>query len=315
MKTSVITSSMGRKVTLNRLFLNLATQTQLPDEIILIEAGGATWDNSEFPETLRANVRVLYAPGESLAASRARGQQNARGELLLFLDDDIIMPATYIAEASAYLRDNPAIMAVGGRYIDETVTGRANWSLMVGRLLGIYGNGARNRILPSGWLDYVRGKSTSEITSADWLFGCNSVIRASAFAHPDVHYTAEMAAWSFLEDGYFYSRVISAYGDCVRLLPGLEVVHAPIASSGSMSRVTLRMRILYRYIFWRDRLRDGSLLSRLRFDMGMLANLLLMLKQEKKTWVISECLKSYFFTLIHKNMTWEKANEFIFPPH
>ena len=312
MKISVIISSMGRKFTLGRLLVNISNQTLLPNEIIIIEAGAERWSPAEFPKSLADNICVTYAPAMSLAAARSKGQQLATGDLLIFIDDDIIMPMSYIAESCNFLQSNPLIVAVGGCYTDDGVANRSRWSLGIGRLLGVYGDGSRNRIMRNGWLDYVRGKNRERISSADWLFGCNSVIRAQAFDHPDIHFETDMAAWSFLEDGYFYSKVIKAFGDCVRILPRLAVIHAPLDSSGNLSKITVRMRILYRYIFWRDQLSSGKISDRLRFDLGMLANVLLMFKMERHPWIILECLKTCFFYSRNKQMNWIRANEYIF---
>ncbi len=310
MKTSIITSTVTRKTTMLRMLDCLARQTQLPDEIIIIEAGEGTWGPEDFPEILRTRYQVHYAPKESLSASRDRGRKLATGDVLFFLDDDLILPDAYIATATEYLRDHPQIMGVGGRYVDESITGRRTWTLAIGRVLGIYGDGSRNRILPSGWIDYVRGDAATQITSAEWLFGCNSAIRRSAFDR--AHMETQMAAWSFLEDAFFGTSLTAAYGDCLRLLPAMEVIHAPMASSGRLSPITLRMRILYRYIFWRERLRGQRPVG---FWLGMLANLLLMLRLECKFWVVPECLRAYLFCVREPQMDWEKANGFVFAKH
>ena len=315
MKTTVITSSVNRCVTLKNLFQSLSEQTTLPDEIILIEAGDALHQKEAFPENLQHKLQIYYAPKESLAASRERGRKSATGDILLFLDDDIILPKHYIESALNHLSNNPKVMAVGGLYCDDSTVNRRKWSIAIGRVLGIYSGGSSNRILMSGWTDYVRNKYANTITIAEWLFGCNWVIRAKTFDHNDVRIESQLAAWSFLEDVILGFHITKAYGKCMHLLPDLGVIHAPNNSSGRITATTLRMRILYRYIFWRECLKDGSIKSNARFYLGMLANLLLMLKQEKNFWVVAESIKTYSFLRNHPKINWELANEFIFSPH
>ena len=313
MKTSVIIPTLNRKATAQRLLADLAAQTHIPDEIIVLEGGKDVWTLDDLPTSLHKRTRFIPTTNPGTSVTRDMGRQAATGDMLVFFDDDVRLPSpAYIETALNFLDQNPSIMAVGGVYTDSSVTGRKDWSFTIGRLLGIYADGTKNAILPSGWTDYVRGRYADNLSVAEWLFGCNFAVRASTFAHPDVHFETGMKAWSFLDDVFFGAHLEKSYGDCIRVLPQLKVIHAPPSSGGRISPATVRMRILHRYIFWRDHLADGSLGLTCRFWLGMVANLLLMYKQERKAWVVGECLRTHLFNLHHKDMTWETANEFIF---
>ena len=312
MRASVIISSINRKSTLSRLFFDLARQTVMPDEVILIEAGDISWNIEEIPTALQDRFSVFYELSASLSFSRERGRKVATGDVIIFFDDDIIIPETYIEIALRYLNDHSEVMAVGGTYSDNAICCSKNWSMVVGRLLGIFSDGKKNRILPSGWADYVRGKYTEVITVAEWLHGCNMVVRTKVFEHPGVKIETQLVSWSFLEDVILGFRITRYWGNCMNLLPALKVIHnPPINSASNINRMTLRMRVLYRYIFWRDNLADGSFLRLIRFWFGMLANLFLMLKQERRCWVIRENLMACVFICRHVDINWRKANEFI----
>jgi len=314
-KVSVIISSVDRPDRLARLLDNVSRQSTMPDEVIVVEAGVRPLDEAIVPPRLCGRVVAFHAPRESLAASRDRGRRAAHGATLIFFDDDLIVPDRYIEFALRHLDENTNVMAVGGIYRDPVTVHNRPWSIAIGRVLGIFGNGSRNRILVSGWADYVRGEHAKRMTEAEWLFGCNWAIRASAFNHQDVRIESRLEAWSFLEDVIFGSRITQAYGLCMRLLPELSVIHDAGNSAGRISVVTLRMRILYRFIFWRETLDDGSTTRAVRFWLGMLANLLLMYKQERRLWVLKECLSVYIGIYRQAPISWDHANELIFSTH
>jgi GT2 family glycosyltransferase len=314
-RVSVIISSLDRPDRLARLLDNISRQSTLPDEVIVIEAGVRPLDEAIVPPRLCGRLVAFHAPHESLAASRDRGRRVAQGATLIFFDDDLIVPDRYIEFALRHLDENTKVMAVGGIYSDPLTLRNRPWSIAIGRVLGIFGNGSRNRIIVSGWADYVRGEHAERMTEAEWLFGCNWAIRASTFNHQDVRIESRLAAWSFLEDVILGSRITQAYGLCMRLLPELSVIHDAGNSTGRISVVTLRMRILYRYIFWREALNDGSATRAVRFWLGMLANLLLMYKQERKLWVLKECLSIYMRIYRQAPISWDEANELIFSTH
>jgi len=315
MRVSVIISSVDRPDRLARLLDNISRQSTIPDEVIVIEAGVRPLDEAIVPHSLYGRVVAFHAPRESLAASRERGRRAAQGATLIFFDDDLIVPDRYIEFALRHLEQNPKVMAVGGIYRDPVTLRSRPWSIAIGRVLGIFGNGSCNRILVSGWADYVRGEHADQMTEAEWLFGCNWVIRASAFDHQHVRIETRLAAWSFLEDVIIGSRITQAYGVCMRLLPELSVIHDAGSSAGRISAVTLRMRIIYRFIFWREVIDDGSTTRAVRFWLGMFANLLLMYKQERRYWILKESIGAYIKIYQQASISWENANEFIFSTH
>lgn len=310
MKTSVIIPTINRKETVLRLLACISAQTNLPAEIIIVEQGEIPWTASDLPTALQPTFRLIRLAPKSSALARATGQKAASGEILFFFDDDIILPNNYIEEALHYLTANPTIMAIGGVYIDKTIQSRKPGSFVIGRLFGIYADGRCNQLLASGWADYVRGKYTEEISCAEWLFGCNIAVRASTFSA--VEFEARMQAWSFLDDVFFGTVLKEKFGECMRILPDLRVIHDPPASGGEITLATLRMRIIHRFILWRDHIAKHHKLSLFRFLLGMAANLLLMLKQERKIWVVTEHMKTFVFILRNLKMNWDKANEFIF---
>jgi glycosyltransferase involved in cell wall biosynthesis len=116
MKITIIISTINRLDRLERILLNIAKQTLMPEQIILIEAGDRPLDLSFIPKPLQERVILQHAPRESLAASRDRGRRIAKGEVLIFLDDDLILPNFYIEFAVLYLKKNPTILGVGGCY-------------------------------------------------------------------------------------------------------------------------------------------------------------------------------------------------------
>jgi GT2 family glycosyltransferase len=310
MLATIIISSVDRKQVMQRLFSNIAAQSVLPDEIILVEAGKTTWSEIDIPVVFHGKTTFLHETGLALSAARALGQKQSHGDILFFLDDDIIIPETYISDAINYLQNHNNIMAIGGCYSDQILSKRNESSILIGRLLGIYSDGNKNMILPSGWADYVRGDATQKISCADWLFGCNFVVKSEAFSK--ANFEEGLAAWSFLEDVFFGIHLKNSFGDCMRILPSLKVIHDPPCSGGRITLITLKMRILYRYILWRDHLYNHSIHAVLMFLLGMIANLLLMLKQEKKFWVISATFSSLYKIVRHPKMNLEFANEIIF---
>lgn len=303
---------MCRKSSLLRLVNNLASQDRIPDEVIIVEAGGIGWTEDMVPKQLHLEYIFIDAKGSSLAEARDIGRINADGEILIFLDDDVVLPTNYVSEALKALENCDGTMGVGGTYRDSAPATRKYWKTAIGRLLGIYSNGRQNKILRSGWADYVRGPYADKVTSADWLFGCNWAIKARAFQNEKVTIETNLARWSFLEDVILGHRLVSAYGDCLKILPNLEVLHDPITTSGAITPETVRMRIVYRYVFWRYELCNNISRHQFSYCLGMFANTILMLMQRPTLNVLYECISSYYYIMKTPPSSYQECNIFIF---
>ena len=310
MKVSVIISTKNRKSLLKRLIKNLTLQEYIPDEVIIVEAGEIDWTSEMFTKSMM-NINFIKARKTSLSEAREIERKASKNELLIFLDDDIILPENYINTAREFLTKNDKILGVGGIYEEKNSLKEKKWKKVIGRMLGIYSNGSQNKILKSGWADYVRGDFIKKETSAEWLFGCNWAIKAKAFHHEKVKIETNLAQWSFLEDVIIGYRLINNYGDCLKLLPRLKVHHDPLKSSGEISSETIKMRILYRFVFWKYEL-NTQRKNTFSFLLGMIANTLLMINQRPSFNTIFQCFYAYYLILITPPKSYKACNDFIF---
>ena len=312
MKASVIISTMNRPSSLLRLTKNLVTQDLIPNEVIIVEAGGFSWTQAMVPNDLHMDYVFIDAKDTSLSQARELGRVSAKNEILIFLDDDVILPKSYTSDVIKALSADDSTIGVGGAYRDSGHVEKKAWKTAIGRILGIYSDGQKNKILKSGWADYVRGSFTGKVTSADWLFGCNWAVKAKAFQAENVNIEINLARWSFLEDVILGHRLVAAHGDCLKIIPSLEVVHDPMTTSGEITPEIVRMRIVYRYVFWRHELHNDDTRPKLAYFFGMLANTILMVTQRPTFGVLTQCLRSYTYILLNQPKSYQACNGFIF---
>ncbi|MBI2179808.1 MAG: glycosyltransferase family 2 protein, partial [Deltaproteobacteria bacterium] len=83
-------------------------------EVIVVD--DASTDDT-FPTASRWGVRALQlAKNSGVAAARNYGARHARGEILFFVDADVVIPLGAVKRLMEVFEENPALVAVFGSY-------------------------------------------------------------------------------------------------------------------------------------------------------------------------------------------------------
>ncbi len=112
-RISVIICTIRRAALVRRILECLAVQTYRSVEVVIV--GGEAGPDPDIQRSLPAGcppVRLLGA-GKGLACARNAGMANAGGDLLCFLDDDVVFEQDFLRDA-AQLFSRPELEHVGG---------------------------------------------------------------------------------------------------------------------------------------------------------------------------------------------------------
>ncbi len=108
MKYSIIVPVYNRPDEVEELLQSLTTQTEHDFEVIVVEDGSArpckeVCDKYADSLTLQYHVKKNSGPGQS----RNYGAERAKGEYLIILDSDVVLPEGYLAAVSKELETEP----------------------------------------------------------------------------------------------------------------------------------------------------------------------------------------------------------------
>lgn len=137
MKVSIIICTYNR---LNDLFIclnSLESQLTKPNEVVIVDDSDA--NNSE--KIIRRydnNFRIKYVKNkvkQGLPAARNVGAEHAQGDIICFIDDDVILPLTWLQEIINGYDENKDAVGVGGWVVNFSPPGTLFGNSLLYRLL------------------------------------------------------------------------------------------------------------------------------------------------------------------------------------
>jgi glycosyltransferase involved in cell wall biosynthesis len=104
---------------------SLLAQSRLPDEIIVIN--NASSDRTGAIAAAIPGVRVIDEPRKGLVVARERARQEARAELLVYVDADCRAPLAWLERIAERFEEDDELIALSGnyRFYDWDLWGRA----------------------------------------------------------------------------------------------------------------------------------------------------------------------------------------------
>ena len=169
MRISVIIVTRYRPQLLRACLVHLEQQTLAPQETIVVDSSDN--DDSQavlddFPWVKR--LRIQQAGRTSTCQARNLGIRHAKGDLIVFLDDDCMAPRDWLSRLMAACTA-PDIGIVGGRWIDQYEASRVRLQDPRVGILQVDGYITTNFVLDPG-----------EIVEVDHLRGGNIAFRREA---------------------------------------------------------------------------------------------------------------------------------------
>ena len=120
MKLSIIIPFYNSADTLSRCLEALKTSTLVPDEVIVVD-DSSTDESSHITCQLNARLLRLTDGPKGPAAARNRGAEVACGDILVFVDADIVVHSQTFEKINEIMVVHPDLAAVFGSYDDHPV--------------------------------------------------------------------------------------------------------------------------------------------------------------------------------------------------
>jgi len=306
---SIIIPTYNRAHDLEECLDSIRGQTRKPQEIIVVDDS----DNEDTLNLIKSRIEdfksqkiilkfVKNEKERSSAIARNQGLNASSGNIILFLDDDVILFNDYIEHILELYEHKDDCLGVQGHII---LKDRLNkFQNFLNRFI-FYNYAEKNgcRVLPSTCITYPY--TLDKIISCSWLAGSNQSYRR--YVLDEFRFDENFKRYSWREDVDLSYRMYKKYPGSLYITPYSKVIHKISNKARMPERSLTYMKEVYSlYVFFKDldqswKNRFIYIWSRLGFMLQILAMLVLnpFKNTKSKQLKLKYLIEAYMICLNH----------------
>ena len=274
MRFSVVIPTMRREEILAGTLASLERCNPAPDEVIVVDSdddGSSQPVVTAFDQAVPAAVRYVQTT-PSLTRQRNIGIDDASGDVVVFMDDDVGIEPDLFARLDEVYRDS-AVVGATGRVVEPESKRRGGPASPLRRLLP--GGGRAGTFTRYGYPRYLR--DLDHPRDIEFMQGCFMTARRPAAAA--VRFDEQLGGYALAEDEDFSFR-LSRVGT-LRYAPEIIIHHRKLGFGSQDARRFGRLVVVNRTYLFRKNFRRTPL-ARLQF--GLLVALLVGHRLVNRDW-------------------------------
>ena len=251
MRVSIIIPTYNRAEDLDKCFNSIIIQTILPKEIIIVDDSNndeiKNLIDQRIKEFNEKNIPLKYIRNEkerSTAIARNIGVENSKGDIILFLDSDVILEEDYIKEMLKVYKQKQNAIGVQG-YITNLY--KQPKKIDIRKILfASHVEKNKCRILPSTQTTYPY--LIEKIISCEWLSGANQSFKKEIF--DEFKYDEKRKKYAYKEDADLSYRIFKKYPDSLFITPHAKLIHNLSQKGRVPQKELINLMEIYSFYFF-----------------------------------------------------------------
>lgn len=251
-KISIVIPTYNRVTELIEVFESILNQTKKPFEVVIVDDSDTDaieeivdkWKNVFLNKVIQTKY-IQNNRGKSLTKARNIGIKNVSGDILLFLDDDVILENDYIDRLTDIYSRIPSAIGVQGLITNYEKTPKKRLLFNKIFLIGYFGKNDC-KVLPSTNVTYPC--EPEKIISCQWMSGANQSYRCAIF--DEFQYDENLVRYSYKEDVDFSFRIFKKYPDSLFMTPYARLEHKASETARLPNQKRITMEYVYSFYFF-----------------------------------------------------------------
>jgi glycosyltransferase involved in cell wall biosynthesis len=315
---SVIVCTRNRSEDIREFLKSISSQTLFPKEVIIVDDSDCDETEKIVNKTRKLfnnKVPIIYVRNlrqKRLTVARNVGVDHAKGEILLFLDDDVTMDDRYLEALKKVYEKYPNAMGVQGYIVNQDYSHFLN---SISKALGLTHTAKDKwKVLSSG--EEITPFPLTQIIKCERLSGANQSFKKEVFRHN--RYDENMEG---LDDLDFSYRVFRKHQGSLYATPDARLIHKESTYRPSNAWFIYVNSICGSYFFYKNIRQDYknelsficSRVVKLVFEVcGSIGTLIVRRDSKSQAQRIRHMIRADIITLRHLNEI-KKGNLQILP--
>ncbi|MCK5611736.1 glycosyltransferase family 2 protein [Candidatus Pacearchaeota archaeon] len=271
---TVIIPTYNRPDDLETVLNSIMAQTERPKEVLIVDDS-----SNELIENLckkmsdnlhEKNINLLYIRNNrerSSAIARNIGIEHCTGNIVMFLDDDVILEKEYIKQILKVYKEKPNALGVQGIIPSLAVKRKRN--IMNKLCFSFHTEKGKCRVLPSTHNTYPY--LVDEVIQCQWLSGANKSYKREVLQR--FKFDENLKKYAFKEDIDLSYRIFKQYPDSLYMTPYAKLIHNESNAGRIPNQELIYVQQVYTfYIFYKNI--DQTLMNKLIFYWSVAALLI-----------------------------------------
>lgn len=258
MNVSIIIPTFNRSEDLRKALESVLDQTLLPAEIVMVD-DSTNDDTIKMINSLRSSFErreiglnyIRKIKREGLPKARNIGINNSKGDIILFLDDDVILDKHYIEEIIKVYANSPNVKGVQGYWANGSNLALSTRFLNALSGLFFHFHYKENDCSILSSFEQTYPLPLTKIILSECFSGCNFSYYRSIFN--EFRFDEKLKKYALGEDRDLSYRVFMKYPFSMYTTPYAKLIHnqTPVARMNLENRIYLRI-IYWHYLFYKN---------------------------------------------------------------
>ncbi len=316
MKISVVIPTYNREEHLNNCLDSLLLQKKKPFEILIVDNSDVQYVKkiiNNFENKFKEqdiHIFSIINPINSGAIARNLGASKAKGDLIAFLDDDVLLDTNYYEEIEKIFIEYPNALGVHGY---NKLTNRAYEEMKKSILYSLlekfvkffkissYYEESKSRVLPSLCVTNPIPTTFNNIVQSEWVSTCAGVFSKKVFSK--FQFDNQFMKYSWNEYIDFSYSIFNEYKKSLFVIPQAKYIDVATQDGRMPLRELIYMSEVYdMYIFlkrFKMNYKNISIYAWSMFGRVIYNILRILLRYPKKINLILDCLYVPIYVMIH----------------
>ena len=259
MQISVIIPTYNRPNDLQTVLNSIIIQTVLPKEVIIVDDSSNEGVKSVCmgmrDELQEKNIDMFYVRNEKERSLRI---EHCTGEVILFLDDDVILDKKYIETILKVYEENPNALGVQG--IISSLAAKRKRNTLNKLCFSFHTEKGKCRVLPSAYNTYPY--SVDKVIQCQWLAGANQSYKRKVLQN--FKFDENLKKYAFKEDMDLSYRIFKQYPGSLYMTPHAKLIHNEPDTGRISNKEHTYMQQVYTFYFFYKNI-DQTLKNKLIF--------------------------------------------------